>query len=82
MAPEVVNMKGHSYAADIWSIGGVIIEMLSGHPPYADSHTCLKDILSEISANKKPTYPPKASPLAREFLDLIYVDQHTRPTAE
>lgn len=36
MAPEVVTMKGHSFSADIWSLGGVVIEMISGHPPYAN----------------------------------------------
>ena len=36
MAPEVVNRSGHSKAADIWSIGGVLIEMITGHPPYGD----------------------------------------------
>lgn len=36
MAPEVVTMKGHSFSADIWSVGGVVIEMISGHPPYSN----------------------------------------------
>lgn len=36
MAPELVNRNGHSFPADVWSIGCVVIEMLTSKPPYAD----------------------------------------------
>ncbi|XP_034248847.1 ribosomal protein S6 kinase 2 beta-like isoform X4 [Thrips palmi] len=34
MAPEVVNRKGHSFAADWWSFGVVMFEMLTGALPF------------------------------------------------
>ena len=34
MAPEVVNGKGHSYAADWWSFGILMYEMLIGQTPF------------------------------------------------
>lgn len=35
MAPEVVKQTGHTRAADIWSVGCVIVEMLTGEHPWA-----------------------------------------------
>jgi serine/threonine protein kinase len=36
MAPEVIELKGASYASDIWSLGCTVVELLTGRPPYAD----------------------------------------------
>lgn len=38
MAPEVVEMTGLSAASDIWSVGALAIELLTGQPPYFDLH--------------------------------------------
>ncbi|KAE9393160.1 hypothetical protein BT96DRAFT_979042 [Gymnopus androsaceus JB14] len=35
MAPEVISQSGATTASDIWSLGCLIIELLSGSPPYA-----------------------------------------------
>ena len=34
MAPEVIEMSPPTPAADIWSVGATIIELLTGKPPY------------------------------------------------
>jgi serine/threonine protein kinase len=36
MAPEVIELKGASYASDIWSLACTVIELLTGRPPYSD----------------------------------------------
>ena len=36
MAPEVIEMTSVTAAADIWSVGCLTIELLTGQPPYFD----------------------------------------------
>ncbi|KAL3081968.1 hypothetical protein niasHT_032650 [Heterodera trifolii] len=47
MAPEVVNRRGHSVAADWWSLGVLMYEMLTGHLPFQgkDRHDTMNLIL-------------------------------------
>jgi serine/threonine protein kinase len=34
MAPEVVRQEGHNKPADIWSLGGTVLQMVTGLAPY------------------------------------------------
>ena len=36
IAPEVANGEGHGLKVDIWSLGWLSIEMLTGQPPWSD----------------------------------------------
>ncbi|KAL3831911.1 hypothetical protein ACJMK2_023607 [Sinanodonta woodiana] len=36
MAPEVILNKGHNTAADLWSLGVIVYNMLAGWAPFAD----------------------------------------------
>ena len=33
-APEVVNQEGYSFATDVWSFGCLVLEMVTGSPPW------------------------------------------------
>ena len=39
LAPEIVTSQGHGLAADWWSFGVLIYEMLTGAPPFDDVPT-------------------------------------------
>ena len=46
MAPEVVNRRGHSTAADWWSLGVLMFEMLTGNLPFQGA--CRKETMTLI----------------------------------
>ena len=39
MAPEVASEVGHSFPADLWSLGVLLFTLLSGEPPFGDETT-------------------------------------------
>lgn len=45
MAPEVIELKGASTKSDIWSLGCTVIELLTGHPPYAEITNAMTGML-------------------------------------
>lgn len=49
IAPEVVKKEGHGFPADIWSVGCVTIELLTGNPPFYD-HKDVKEVLEIIKS--------------------------------
>jgi len=34
LAPEILDMKGHGFAVDWWTLGILIYEMATGRPPF------------------------------------------------
>lgn len=49
MAPEVVKKNKYGKAADCWSVGVLLYDMLVGHPPFQhkNDHTLYKKILND-----------------------------------
>jgi len=82
MAPEVVRRSGHGFSSDIWSIGCVTIEMITGSPPWADKSRQAIAILRLLSETTVPPAFPLASPKCQSFLDLcLRLDPSRRATA-
>ncbi|KAK7246823.1 hypothetical protein RIF29_41693 [Crotalaria pallida] len=82
MAPEVVNLRNRGYglAADIWSLGCTVLEMLTRQPPY--SHLKGMQALFRIGKGQPPSVPESLSKDARDFiLKCLQVNPSKRPTS-
>lgn len=80
MAPEVVEMKPVTTAADIWSVGCLTIELVTGAPPYFDLQPM--SALYNIVQDKHPPLPEDISDGLKEFLLLCFKkDPAARPSA-
>lgn len=83
MAPEVVRRTGHTFSADIWSVGCVGIEMLTGSPPWAEFSRNAKEVLQLISTcTGPPDLPPGISFACRDYLSrCLQVEPASRASA-
>ncbi|KAF8610126.1 Pkinase-domain-containing protein [Ceratobasidium sp. AG-I] len=80
MAPEVVKQTSYTYKADIWSVGCLIVEMLTGQHPWAQL-TQMQAIF-KIGSSARPTIPPDITQEAENFLNKTFeLDYTIRPTA-
>ncbi|KAK4490094.1 hypothetical protein RD792_000750 [Penstemon davidsonii] len=81
MAPEVVRSRGYGLAADIWSLGCTVLEMLTRRFPYSNLD-CMEAALYRIGKGERPDIPNSLSNDARDFiLKCLQVDPSLRPTA-
>lgn len=80
MAPEVVNQSGYNTKADIWSVGCVVVEMLTGSHPYHEMNQFAA--IFQISQGKPPPFPESISDEGKDFLrQCFHLDPNTRPNA-
>jgi mitogen-activated protein kinase kinase kinase len=82
MAPEVVKQTSYTRKADIWSLGCLVVEMMTGTHPFPDCSQ-LQAIFKIGGAKISPTIPNHASAEAQTFLKAAFEVEHTkRPSAE
>uniref|UniRef100_A0A8C8K5P1 Mitogen-activated protein kinase kinase kinase 4 n=1 Tax=Oncorhynchus tshawytscha TaxID=74940 RepID=A0A8C8K5P1_ONCTS len=70
MAPEVITRakgEGHGRAADIWSLGCVLIEMVTGKRPWHEYEHNFQ-IMYKVGMGHKPPIPDKLSTEGKDFL--------------
>ncbi|POY73774.1 putative Non-specific serine/threonine protein kinase [Rhodotorula taiwanensis] len=71
MAPEIVDQSGAGPSSDIWSLGALILELLTTKPPY--SHLDPMPALFRIVADDSPPIPEGVcSAAVRDFLGQCF----------
>ncbi|XP_065363996.1 ribosomal protein S6 kinase 2 beta [Calliphora vicina] len=69
MAPEIVNRKGHDFAADWWSFGVLMYEMLTGNLPFHGQSR--QETMNQILRSKLGM-PENLSPEAQALLRALF----------
>lgn len=82
MAPEVVKQTSYTRKADIWSLGCLVVEMMTGSHPFPDCSQ-LQAIFKIGGGKASPTIPDHASEEAQDFLRQTFeLDHNLRPSAD
>ncbi|KAI9167411.1 Protein kinase byr2 [Paramyrothecium foliicola] len=82
MAPEVVKQTSYTRKADIWSLGCLVVEMMTGTHPFPDCSQ-LQAIFKIGGGKAAPTIPEHASEEAKQFLAQTFeIDHNLRPSAD
>ncbi|KAJ3227807.1 ATP binding [Clydaea vesicula] len=80
MAPEVIKGRGYSAKVDIWSLGCVVLEMITGSHPWNQLDEM--QTMWKLGKNMLPDIPEWLSSDAKDFLLKCFsIDPDTRPTA-
>lgn len=83
-APEILNRLGHGKPADMWSIGVITYNLLSGYSPFQSDN--LQDLLEECLSGSivfHERYWKDVSDDAKDFImSLIVPEPHKRLTSE
>ncbi|KAF8320024.1 kinase [Clavulina sp. PMI_390] len=76
MAPEVVKQSAHTVKADIWSLGCLVVEMLTGEHPWANLSQM--QAIFKIGSSARPELPPDVSKECEDFLQKTFEIDHTK----
>mmetsp|Transcript_37 Transcript_37/g.90 ORF Transcript_37/g.90 Transcript_37/m.90 type:complete len:396 (-) Transcript_37:118-1305(-) len=68
MAPEIVKNEGHSFPADIWACGCLLIEMLTGKLPWGKMDNALAALYKIAMSEAVPDLPPGIAQPTEDFL--------------
>ncbi|PHT90328.1 hypothetical protein T459_05441 [Capsicum annuum] len=85
LSPEAVADNVQESPADIWALGCIVLEMLSGKPPWSKKDDMnAEDVLRKIGEGRElPEIPGDLSKEAKDFLKVCFVRKPTyRWTAE
>jgi Protein kinase domain/Ankyrin repeats (3 copies)/Ankyrin repeat len=68
LPPEIVGNKGASFSSDIYGLGPLLYELLTGKTPYYEDNL---DLLFQNIKTAKLSFPDNISQNARDFIGLV-----------
>jgi serine/threonine-protein kinase len=77
-APEVMNSQPATAASDIFALGIVLYELLTGRHPFGDETTSLLGFVQAISTEEPPPLEGVPAPLAAVVMRALAKDLHQR----
>lgn len=72
MAPEVIRQTGHSFAADIWSIGATVVEMITAKHPWQKFQDNFSALFHIATSGSAPPFPSSVSKSLESFLNACF----------
>lgn len=81
MAPEVIEVAGHSTKSDIWSVGSTVYQLIMGEPPHFDLQPLAA--MYRIVKERRPPLPKPCSDELADFLSKCWNKEPSkRPSAK
>ena len=80
MAPEVILQEGYGTAADIWSLGCVVIELVTGKRPWVELENNVQ-VMFKVGTGNSPAIPEWLGRDGKDFLGCCLVHDPTRRSA-
>lgn len=71
LAPEILDMNGHGFAVDWWTLGVLIYEMVTGRPPFMNKNHHKLGILIRQGQVIFPDPVRHGIPMSEDLKDLI-----------
>jgi len=69
MAPESVKKLEYTRFSDIWAIGCLVIEMVTGEPPWSNYKNPMAVLFQLYNNNNPPPLPDKISETCKDFIN-------------
>jgi len=69
-APELISSTGHTKAIDWWTLGVLIFELMSGHPPFESAYP-MQIYTKVMKGINKVTIPPKCGGTTGELIKAL-----------
>ena len=70
LAPEMIKKEGHSFEVDIWALGVLMFELLTGFPPFVGNESELFNNIENLKINWTDDFPSVAKNLINKILKV------------
>jgi serine/threonine protein kinase len=76
LAPEMINQQGHSTNLDLWNLGVLLFELLTGTAPFqASNQQAMFEKILKVRINFPKNFPPLAKDLISKMLKVNPIER-------